>query len=191
MSDYYGITTPTDDFLAHWGVKGMKWGVRKAVDKSYSGRPHSQAYNNAQKKLQRAAGIGGAIGGVAGGLAKGFAGGAIGGAAGALVGGTVSALKNRKALSQGPSKGSKQINKKPTKPVKPNKSAANDKVMRDVKRTMDKGALGGALTVGGGLGGSAVALMKYKKQHPKEYAAFQKRYKQMTPKERLKYSYGR
>lgn len=27
MSEYYGISTPSSDFLAHYGVKGMKWGV--------------------------------------------------------------------------------------------------------------------------------------------------------------------
>lgn len=32
MSEYYGVSTPSSDFLAHYGVKGMKWGVRKIVN---------------------------------------------------------------------------------------------------------------------------------------------------------------
>lgn len=34
MNEYYGApTTPASDYLAHYGVKGMKWGVRKALAK--------------------------------------------------------------------------------------------------------------------------------------------------------------
>lgn len=34
MSIYYGVpSTPNDSFLAHYGVKGMKWGVRRAIEK--------------------------------------------------------------------------------------------------------------------------------------------------------------
>ena len=29
MSEYYGTPAASSDFLAHYGVKGMKWGVRK------------------------------------------------------------------------------------------------------------------------------------------------------------------
>lgn len=34
MFEYYGVSTPSSDFLAHYGVKGMKWGVRKALNKN-------------------------------------------------------------------------------------------------------------------------------------------------------------
>lgn len=34
MSEYYGTSAASSDFLAHYGVKGMKWGVRKALAKN-------------------------------------------------------------------------------------------------------------------------------------------------------------
>ena len=49
--DYYGIS-PSSDFFAHWGVKGMKWGIRKARPTG-SGGPHSFAYRRAERKLAR------------------------------------------------------------------------------------------------------------------------------------------
>lgn len=37
MNEYYGAsTTSTEDFLAHYGVKGMKWGVRKMIDRRHA-----------------------------------------------------------------------------------------------------------------------------------------------------------
>lgn len=36
MSEYYGVSTPSSDFLAHYGVKGMKWGVRKFAKDKYA-----------------------------------------------------------------------------------------------------------------------------------------------------------
>lgn len=52
MNDYYGINTSSSDFFMHYGIKGMKWGVRKAVDKAYSGRPHSSSFNRVRDKLR-------------------------------------------------------------------------------------------------------------------------------------------
>ena len=52
-NEYYGVaTTPTSDFLAHYGVKGMKWGVRKALARG-NDRALSRQYAKAQKKLAK------------------------------------------------------------------------------------------------------------------------------------------
>lgn len=51
--EYYGsATTPTDDFLAHYGVKGMKWGVRRAIERGNT-RALSRHYNRAARKLEK------------------------------------------------------------------------------------------------------------------------------------------
>lgn len=52
MSEYYGVSTPTSDFLAHYGVRGMKWGVRKARESGNSARL-DRHYNRAVKKLSK------------------------------------------------------------------------------------------------------------------------------------------
>lgn len=48
---YYGVTR-TDEYLAHYGIKGMKWGVRKAIASGNSARLGRQ-YRKAQKKLAK------------------------------------------------------------------------------------------------------------------------------------------
>ena len=48
---YYGVTR-TDEYLAHYGIKGMKWGVRKAIASGNSARLGRQ-YKKAQKKLAK------------------------------------------------------------------------------------------------------------------------------------------
>lgn len=53
MSEYYGVTTPTDDFIAHWGVKGMKWGIRKARPVGNGEAPKSLGYRRAERKLAK------------------------------------------------------------------------------------------------------------------------------------------
>lgn len=52
MASYYAIQR-SDSTLSHYGVKGMKWGIRKAVDKAYSGRTHSASFHRVKDKLQR------------------------------------------------------------------------------------------------------------------------------------------
>ena len=53
MTEYYGApTTPTSDYLAHYGIRGMKWGVRKARE-SGNTKALSRQYAKAQKKLAK------------------------------------------------------------------------------------------------------------------------------------------
>lgn len=51
MSEYYAIQR-SNDCLEHYGVKGMKWGVRKAIEKGNE-RKLDRQYRKAQKKLEK------------------------------------------------------------------------------------------------------------------------------------------
>ena len=52
-NEYYGApSTPNENFLAHYGIKGMKWGVRKAIEKG-SAKKLNKQYNKAYKKLEK------------------------------------------------------------------------------------------------------------------------------------------
>lgn len=51
MASYYGVTR-TDEYLAHYGIKGMKWGVHKAIEKGDS-KALKRHYEKAQKKLHK------------------------------------------------------------------------------------------------------------------------------------------
>ena len=53
MNEYYGVpTTSTSDYLAHYGVKGMRWGVRKAIERGNQ-RALDRHYAKAQRKLNK------------------------------------------------------------------------------------------------------------------------------------------
>lgn len=52
MSEYYGTSAASSDFLAHYGIKGMRWGVRKAIE-SGNDRQLSRHYAKAKKKLAK------------------------------------------------------------------------------------------------------------------------------------------
>lgn len=51
MSEYYAVQRSTD-YLVHYGVKGMRWGVRKAIEKGNS-KALARQYNRAAKKLAK------------------------------------------------------------------------------------------------------------------------------------------
>ena len=51
MAKYYGVTR-NEEYLAHYGVRGMKWGVRKAIKKGNE-KKLSRLYSKSQKKLQK------------------------------------------------------------------------------------------------------------------------------------------
>ena len=48
---YYGVS-PSSDFFAHYGVKGMRWGVRKAIERGDQ-KALARHYNRAAKKLAK------------------------------------------------------------------------------------------------------------------------------------------
>ena len=189
MSEYYAVQR-SEEYLAHYGVRGMKWGVRKAVERG-NGQGHSAAFNKAQAKLRRATTIGGVIGGAAGGLAKGFVGGAVGGVAGGLASGLGYLATHRKQLKNSATTKA-QYNK--MKQQKANgsvnkKTAQLSAKDRDFVRGMNKATKKPGLAFGAV--GGAVSAAKYMKQHPKEYAAYKKKYKNMSFKDRMRASYGR
>ena len=52
MSEYYAVVRSGDNHLAHYGVKGMKWGVRKAIERG-DAKALGRHYAKALKKLNR------------------------------------------------------------------------------------------------------------------------------------------
>lgn len=51
MSEYYAVQR-SDEYLEHYGIKGMKWGVRKAIASGNS-KSMARAYKKASKKLDK------------------------------------------------------------------------------------------------------------------------------------------
>ena len=51
MNEYYAVIRQ-DNELAHYGVRGMKWGVRKAIHKG-TDRAWDKVYKKASKKLKK------------------------------------------------------------------------------------------------------------------------------------------
>lgn len=51
MSNYYAVDR-NSEYLSHYGIKGMKWGVRKAIE-SGNTKAYMRHYNKALKKLAK------------------------------------------------------------------------------------------------------------------------------------------
>ena len=51
MAHYYGVTR-SEEYIAHYGIKGMRWGVRKAIEKG-NDKKLSRLYRKSQKKLYK------------------------------------------------------------------------------------------------------------------------------------------
>ena len=51
MPSYYGVIR-SSEYLTHYGVKGMKWGVRRALERG-SDRALARQYRKAERKLQK------------------------------------------------------------------------------------------------------------------------------------------
>lgn len=121
-NDYMYAIERNDNYLAHYGIRGMKWGVRKAIA-SGNGRALSRQYAKAQKKMakldKRAAKAGkyarraalmGAGAVAAGGLAAAGTGGVARGiarGAGGIMKGANAAGDALRAYGRTPGKGSK------------------------------------------------------------------------------------
>ena len=51
MANYYAVVR-SDSFLMHYGIKGMRWGARKAIAKGNK-RLYDRYYKKASKRLRR------------------------------------------------------------------------------------------------------------------------------------------
>lgn len=51
-NDFMYAVERSDEYLAHYGIRGMKWGVRRAIASGNSNRLDRQ-YKKAQKKLAK------------------------------------------------------------------------------------------------------------------------------------------
>lgn len=52
MAEYYGVVRSNRPELSHYGIRGMKWGVRKALERG-DDRALSRQYRKAQRKLRK------------------------------------------------------------------------------------------------------------------------------------------
>lgn len=133
MAEYYAVERSAE-YLAHYGVRGMKWGVRRAIDKIRSNMRMSRNYMKAQKKLGIATGVGG------------------------IIGGTAYAATHRKELSKAKVKAGVNTNRRPQSKISRNiqKTKEYMNVNKDMTNKMMKAQLAG------GLIGSAVYASRHK-----------------------------